>query len=542
MLKASRGESILLLSSYRGRQDLLRAFNRMLGLRRLPNIYKRFVQTKPINSSTAIANVLGHQCLNPIRDQLPSHNDIKSPYDLSESLINVMEKSALSSEDVSAIHNRLIEELCRHEYGISQLHARKLRELGRPLSSKSVVEIVKNNPGRVYTSWELLLSHGESLPFFSDELLNSALENTVLSITTKDEETQKLASIVQSVILLTNLRDRTCVQSGIYEKLVAEMLSTGATCLLPMILSENSVPLAIFEQERLNLTDYQVYLLAKNCQFETVSKNEELLFLILDVLGKKSQITLTDKELDRAKDLEERFSKLKNDVPSDWTIESISTETIETASDFIRIFEDLQRTKLDLHNIDLARKLMRIFGVFRGNTQISLELYHSYLLRYPDDSSKLMFETFLALAYQSYKTADKTLLQYAEVFIPDDLSQRMLADVYRVLILTRSRFDVEQSLQLFNENIEFLSKENDAVSNVAPAGLTTEALILAYLSHCELDFARVIFEGSVREKIISGPTAVKRIKNYLALYGETVEEGKAQEAMVEEVKKTLRNL
>lgn len=514
----------------------------MLAFRRFPGIYRRLTHTSPTSSSRAIANILEHECLDPIRDELPNHDKIDNPYALSESLNEIIGRSSLSNEDASAIHNRLIEELCQYEYGISQIHIKKLRELGQPLSSNSILEIVKNNPGRVCTSWELLLKHGESLPLLSDELLNSALRNTVLSIQTQDRETQDLSSFIQSVVLFNNLRDKKVVEPSTIEKLVGDILDADVTCLLPFVLPVHSFPLAAFEQRLNVLSDYQVYLLAKNCPLHLLQKHEELLLLAVDVLGKKAQICLNENEAKIAGEVLDGITKIKDVIPSGWKLQQISTGPVESAARFLKLFEEIQALKLDSSNFKLAKKLLRVFGVFRGNTKISLELYHSYLLRFPDDSRELMFETFLALAYQGYKTAREDLIGYSEVFIPDNLDQTMLANVYIVLILVKSRFDVESSLQLYNENIESLSKENNSETNVAPAGLVTEALILAYLSQNELDFARVIFDGSVREKLISGPTAIKRIKKLLASYGEAVEEGKAQETMHREVLKALSNL
>ncbi|QLL33504.1 hypothetical protein HG536_0E04150 [Torulaspora globosa] len=514
----------------------------MLSLIRFLGTRKRLVHTGSISSTRAVANFLQHECLNPIRNELPSHSKIESPYELSKWLNEIMARSYLSDEEASAIHNRLIEELCQHEYGISQIHAKKLRELRQPLSGKSILEIVKNNPGRVSTSWELLLKHYESLALLPDELLNSALENTVLSIETKDTENQDLPSMVQSIILLNNIRDKKLVGPSIVEKLVADILETDATCLLSTLLAEHDFPITVFEQRMDVLSDYQIYLLAKNCPFDLLSKNEELLLLAVNVMGKKTKVHLNERETQKAKEVQECFSRVKDDIPENWKVEKIATRPIESAAEFIRLFEQIKAERLDERNLKLAKKLLRIFGVFRGNTKISLELYHSYLIRYPDDSRELMFETFLALAYQSYETGNKELLGYAEAFIPDNAGQSMLANIYRVLILVKSRFDIEHSLQLYNENIESLSKENDSNTNIAPAGLVAEALILSYLSQNDLDFARVIFDGSVREKLVSGPTAIKRIKRYMALYGETVEEGKTQETMKREVQEMLRNI
>ena len=506
-------------------------------LRRCFVTSRRVLNVADSPAAKTLASVLEHRCFNPLRHQLPSNIEIKNAYELSDSITKII--NTVSDEEASAIHNKLIEELSRFEYGISQIHAKKLLEMGKPLSNKSVLEIVRNNPGRVSTSWELLLKYGAALSSVPDELLVSALDNILNSINGKEKEERvhNLSSIAQIITLLNNIEDKKCV-----EKLVAVMLEADATCALPLVLQQDDFPLEPFQQHIDVLTYYQTYVLSQFCPFEYLKKDERLLYHTVEVLGQEKAISLTEQEQEVADELSTHLANIANEIPSYWTIKTITSEASETATEFLKLFECIQADALDQKNFELAKKLLRIFGTFRDNTKISLELYHSYLLSYPKNATDLMFETFLALAYQGFRTSNKTLLKYAEVFIPQDIGQTMLAKVFRALILVNSRFDIDKSLNIYNDNIESLSKENDHGTNLSPSALVTEALILAYLSRNELDFARVIFDGCAREKTISGLTAIKRIKSYFALYGEAVENGRVEETMTHEILKLLRNL
>ncbi|CCE92647.1 Mrx12p TDEL_0E04040 [Torulaspora delbrueckii] len=511
-------------------------------LRRCFVTSRRVLNVADSPAAKTLASVLEHRCFNPLRHQLPSNIEIKNAYELSDSITKII--NTVSDEEASAIHNKLIEELSRFEYGISQIHAKKLLEMGKPLSNKSVLEIVRNNPGRVSTSWELLLKYGAALSSVPDELLVSALDNILNSINGKEKEERvhNLSSIAQIITLLNNIEDKKCVGRESVEKLVAVMLEADATCALPLVLQQDDFPLEPFQQHIDVLTYYQTYVLSQFCPFEYLKKDERLLYHTVEVLGQEKAISLTEQEQEVADELSTHLANIANEIPSYWTIKTITSEASETATEFLKLFECIQADALDQKNFELAKKLLRIFGTFRDNTKISLELYHSYLLSYPKNATDLMFETFLALAYQGFRTSNKTLLKYAEVFIPQDIGQTMLAKVFRALILVNSRFDIDKSLNIYNDNIESLSKENDHGTNLSPSALVTEALILAYLSRNELDFARVIFDGCAREKTISGLTAIKRIKSYFALYGEAVENGRVEETMTHEILKLLRNL
>lgn len=514
----------------------------MLTLRRYFATSRRALNAGDSTVAKVLTNVLEHQCLDPLRHQLPSKSKIQSPYDLSESVSKIV--TTIPDEEASAIHNKLIEELSRYEYGISQIHAKKLQELGRPLSSKSVLEIVKNNPGRVFSSWELLLKYGSSMSLVPDDLLIAALNNTLKSIDVKDEEQRvhNLSSVAQCITLMNNIHNTEHLSYEVVEKLALILIEMDASCALPSILQQTEFPFEAFQQHKDVLSDYQTYVATQFCPFERLKKDEDFLLHAVDVLGQNKVIAPTEQEHRVAEELLTHFERISNETPSSWTVGTLSLKPFESAEGFLKLFEHIQEESLDQRNLNLAKKLLRIFGIFRDNTQVSLELYHSYLLSYSKNATDLMFETFLSLAYQGFRTSNRTLLKYAEVFVPQDLGQSMLTNVFRTLILVNSRFDIDESLRIYNDNIASLSKVNNEATNLSPSALVTEALILAYLSRNDLDFARVIFDGCAKEKTISGPTAIKRIKSYLALFGEAHESGKEESTMADEIMKVLKHL
>lgn len=494
--------------------------------------------------ATVYPKLFEQQCFNSVRSWLPQQYSDLEPLEISQSLDKIFENSSISREEMSSMHNKLIEELSKYEYGISTLHAKKLVDIGQPLSNKSVVEIIKNNPGRVSTSWELLLKYGSLSPTMSDELLASTLENTVLynCVSNSGEKSLNLADIAHCMFLLDNISDKKYIKEEIIEKLVATSLDDEITSILPSLLSYGISSLDVFIQRIDHLTPFQIYQVNKYCPFAFIKKSDELLYRTLDVLGKNTTVNLTEKEVTVTNELQGHFDRIVEQNFTNWKMNNLQTEPANTAEEFLKLLENIRCDKLDRKELALAKKLLRILGVFKNDTKISLELYHSYLLSYPGHANELMFENFLALAYQSYRTSNQTLMSYAEVFIPIETSQLMFANICRVLILVNSKFNIEESLKIFNSNIETFSKQNDPHTNVSPSGLITEALILAYLSRGELDFGRVIFDGSAREKLLTGPTAIKRVKNYLTQYGDAIESGTVLEKMEQEVLETLRNI
>lgn len=142
----------------------------------------------------------------------------------------------------------------------------------------------------------------------------------------------------------------------------------------------------------------------------------------------------------------------------------------------------------------------------------------------------------------SFAHSNDKFLQVAESLIPPDSCDEHKLNVLRCLILVNSKFNVDRSLDIFNKNIQSISKEKSPITNTSDAALLCEDLVLAFLRNKDRDFAHVIFEGAAREKIIDGPTAVKRVKNILTLYGESIEEKNCTEIMDKEIERVLKSL
>lgn len=511
--------------------------------RLLSNSLKR-LSSKNNNLSQVYANIFYHPSFQSLRNRLPVELNDLDPFQFSESLNKVISEACISEDEKSLIHNTLIEKLTKYEYGISTLHTKKLKELGRSPTYKSIIEIIRNNPGRVADSWELLLKFGSTLQSLPDEILVTTLENVSLDTkgNTSERKALSVKSIAQSVLLLENISQKERIKPETLENILVSALETDMTCVLPLILSFGVPSLKIFEKRSDFLTPSQIYQIRKFTSFDLLKENTELLYKCIDILGQNATIEPTEKEVENFEMLKSEILKLSKDMPSVWKVYSLQTGPQDTTDAFSGLFDEIQTDKLDRRNLHVARKLLRIFGTYRDNTKISLELYHNYLISYPSDSHDLMFETFLALSFQSYKTSNETLLEYAQAFIPVDGSQSLLANIYRVLILVNSRFNIEKSLEVYNENIDRFSKENDTETNVSPSGLLAESLILAYLTKSEIEFARVIFEGCAREKVFKGPTAVKRVKKLLSIYGEALESESVTEIMEQELLKTLKHI
>lgn len=127
-----------------------------------------------------------------------------------------------------------------------------------------------------------------------------------------------------------------------------------------------------------------------------------------------------------------------------------------------------------------------------------------------------MFEAFLTLCCQGYKSSNEKMLQYAEAFIKEDFDSKLESKIQSVLIVANAKANIDLSLKIYNSNISTAKREKDKYTDLAESDVLTESLILAFLSRDDADFARVIFDGALGEKLISGPTAAKKNKKSLS--------------------------
>lgn len=479
------------------------------------------------------AKLLNHECFKPILNKLPAKYEQLDPFDLSHSINEMLANSSMAADQISTIHNRLIEELSPYEYGISTVHAKKLEQSGAELSEKSLLQIIKNNPGRVHDSWEILMQYPRAR--WTDGLLLAVLENTISTKTLKENDKSflPLKYLSQCVLLAANISNKELLNPKVLDALLDNILDQRVTDALHIVLQCQVASLSTFSARIDNLTPGQIYQMYKHFPLETLAANKNLFLKVLYTLGTNKTIPLSQDEINANQELRKYLgtlldeSKLRDSLVRN---ENINLPNIQ--EDYLHLKNYTAEKKMDRHCFTLAKMILRIEGVYKDDMSQALKLYHSYLLSYQNRADELMFEIFLCFASQSYKLSDPLLLEYAQAFISADYTAENVLNTVRILILANCKFDVEKSLQIYNSNIETFIKRED---NTLSSGAVTESLILAYLANEDLDFARVIFDGALKEGVLLEVTSKKNVKALFKLYGEAAEDNKARKVMNEKI-------
>lgn len=506
---------------------------------------RHFVSSSRLLKSTTqfapvYAKLLNHECFKPLLNKLPAKYEQLDPFDLSRSINEMLANSSIAADQISMIHNKLIEELSPYEYGISTLHAKKLEQSGAELSEKSLLQIIKNNPGRVHDSWEILMQCSRDR--WTDDLLVAVLENTISTKTLKENDKSflPLKYLSQCVLLAANISNKELLNPQVLNSLLDNILDEKVTDALHIVLKCQLAPLSIFSARIDDLTPGQIYQMYKHFPLDTLAANKNLFSKVLYTLGTNKSIPLSQEEINANQELLKYLGTfLYESKLCDSLVRNENINSPNVQEDYLHLKNYIAEKRMDHHCFTLAKIILRIEGVYKDDMSQALELYHSYLLSYQNRADELMFEIFLSFASQSYKLSDPILLEYAQAFISADYTAENVSNTVRILILANCKFDVEKSLQIYNSNIEtFIKREDSTLSS----GAVTESLILAYLANEDLDFARVVFDGAVKERVLLEVTSKKHVKALFKLYGEAAEENKAREVMSEEIIKFFQTV
>ncbi|KAL6949898.1 hypothetical protein ACO0QE_000565 [Hanseniaspora vineae] len=496
-----------------------------------------------------------------------------SPYELT---LKVNEKLSHLNDDlfpVSAkakIYNTLIEELSKYDYAVGSISMLKLESMKQSPTLPAFMEMVKYNPGRKLPTWEMFKEHLDLFDLIGDKkVCDKAMLILLSKLVALDpieiEEGKKLPDskdLTRIVFLLNNMSDELVfqIEKSVLDKIYEYILATSSTILLTPFLnkissrSDYDVPITLDE---LLMTDLQK-VTTNIHKVKKDANNQQAIHELIEMANKHAKsngviapFVTEEKPAEAIMTEVQRVNKLcsTSSLPTELKV----SETLCLSKVVEDLFASIDFTK----DVQLLTSAMRNIGTINGDLKKCMELYHSNLQHHEDKMELLQFEGFLSFATKAYETNNFKLFEQSLFLLPQRSDDLELSNkVVRTLILLNSKFDIEKSLELFNNNIKRFretvhGRENDdsvdkkgAKSGLSLAGLLTQCLMLAHLSRKDRDFAHVIFEGAAREKIISGPTATKQIKSLLAFYGEILElpEKEFEKEMSEKVLHYLKSI
>lgn len=437
------------------------------------------------NASTKIPNL--EEILNTSSNQ---QAELDSIHELVSSDLNPSLKNELLSHGLN--------------YDFSLFH--KVSKSNHDWSSDSLQSLIRNNPGRVFSSWDLYEK-------FSNEsnVTNAVIEvviNKLLAgekVEIRDNEFKlSLSNLSRSLNLLNS---SSIDNENIFTLILNSMSELNVVSGLKLITNEHFKNWFLLN----GLAGLQGRQLLIG--FDSIDLNTALLKeTITKVLDTSFKI---NEDLDKLNEMEEvSFKELSQ------TGEYTPFSTIENTQLRNNLLEFIDSNELDIapapESLLIRLKLIEIYGMYANDITKVLEKYHKYQIHGKFGIEIIQSKLIQSFIYQFISTKDDHLLKIAETLNLEDIPIPIL----QAFILGYSTNNIDQSLKLYNDYIQQVSKKLNDVTKRSPTGLLTESLMLAFLSNKDREFAYLLFDKAIDNAIISDELEIATIKKVFKVYGD----------------------
>ncbi|KAH3672094.1 hypothetical protein WICMUC_004444 [Wickerhamomyces mucosus] len=437
----------------------------------------------------------------------------------SDLFIDLNQQSNISKDNLSDLHNLVLQNFLKYEPSLSTIHQNHLRKLGRGLNVESLVEIIKHNSGRVHSSWEIFTQKYKELKLyevFSDDLQNlltvvlEKLINGDINRFFDDEELEleELShdDLIKSTFLLKNIKNPF---DGFLVKILQRAIDLRDYKLLEII----GIP--TFEHfSQLTFNDPKAEIFAYNL----ISKGEQPLDYLSNLLLKLNDHT--DLSLESISDSSTQWDKLNAQFPNLSTSYPTNELLIHSRKLFDRVYSKFENSPIK--SISTKCNVLKSIG-FKKGSSIS-EIKKTFEELNTENSKDLQTTLLSILSYHAYISKSDILFNQVK-----ELSKSLCNFKY-ILLLYPKFENIESALSLFNNELQ------------TPDSI--KSLIIAYLINEDREFANLIFNGSINAALIN-ETQKADIKQYFKRFGDILgeeERFKRDKLMDEWVLEIIKNL
>ncbi|CUM52542.1 uncharacterized protein AC631_04312 [Debaryomyces fabryi] len=479
----------------------------------LSNLYKQISQHGQIDQSqlTKINDIVKNSQSNFEQNQ--KQEDIDSIHDL---IKLVKSHGELKNIEKSDIINNLLSYGLKHDFSL--YHTAKKIE-SHKWSSDALTSLIDSNPGRVDQSWDLYLRHGKDIE--NDTLYSKILEKLLLGekIEISDNEFEidigKLAKSLALVDKLSSPED-----SGQIENLLKGLIDLKVLSGLSLSgLKNGSIETKLMQMDLDSLSFLKIFsmifyenpdILAKEalCKALTISHqlDENLVNEDNDIESKNFQM------------LRDEYSKISqvNEVEySEFNHDSI----IKLRKDLLSYIEE---NRLDMdktpESILIRMKLIETYGMDTNDIKLALAKYHTYQTHEKFGIEFIQHKLIQSFCYQAIRESNEHYLKIAETLLT---VENIPIKVLQCYILANSEFNIDKSLDVYNDYIQNVSQSINEHSGRSPSGLMTESLMLCNLYHNDREFAYLLFDKAVANGILSDEHEISIIKKLFKVYGDS---------------------
>ncbi|ANZ76483.1 BA75_03880T0 [Komagataella pastoris] len=436
----------------------------------------------------------------------------------SHELLNMIRQNPqLTKDDKSKLLNNLLTNFVHIDYSLTHKVLKELEKLEKTPHVLTVGQIIKHNSGRVKTSFEIyrdfmkieeFANQLKSCKEDSDFLHSQILEKVVYGDKSEADDGYKLDEerMKRALSLLPLLNEKQIVNEIQKQLLISSIeLGTLSDLLEKTVISREILESQLFSTENDEISDENRALLWVQ-YFQQLSSNNEPVPLeniakILPVLAK-------------AKGHQSEFDSL---------VQYIGANNLDSRSTW--------------DGIIIRAKLINSIGIGNKDLVRALEFHTKYQDLQGQSLEFINSAAILVLGYHSVLKENDKLLPLMHALTPPE---SIPIKVLQCFILTYGGLGrTGDALDLYNRYIGDVSKENNPKSHISQTLLLTESVVMAHLYNHDREFAYLLNDGVITNKVIEGDTSINRLKLLFKKYGQAISDEKDTEASKEQLKVQL---
>lgn len=419
-----------------------------------------------------------------------------------EDLRSYLASKTLGDDDVESIHEIVknektsvdtINQLLHHglQKDFSLYYTINKASPSHAWDNEALHSLIKNNPGRAISLWALL----EKLGVNADttcvlEVVNKLLEGEISEL--KEGAVEVTPERLDRAINLLNLVNEPVEKH--WDLLVQRAME-------------------LKKMEQLSLVETEAFVHWLNQKLLSITNQREFLHISKVIFVNYPDLLTKDSI---AKILS--YAQLENDPVT-------GSDYLQAVIDLVEL-KHLDTDKKDPESLLIRLKLVTTYGIHQDDFNKALEKFHAYQTHEKFGIELVQAKLVQVFGYQAFKRGDRTLLRIAETLVdPDELQVKTLAQ----LILARSKFNCEDSLNLYNDYINQVSKGINETTGRSPTGVLTEALMAANLYNNDREFAHLLYDKAIANGFLKDEAEAAQIKKVFKVYGDSFEDSDSWE-------------
>lgn len=479
----------------------------------LSNLYNQLSQNAQVDKPqlTIINDILKNSRIEFEQNQ--NQEDIDSIHNL---IKLVKSHEGLEKSEKSAIINNLLSYGLKHDFSLYYT-AKKFDN--HKWSPDALISLIDSNPGRVDQSWDLYLRHGKDVE--NDMLYSKILEKLLLGekIEISDNEFEiDVGRLAKSLALVDKLRFPE--DNAQLENLIKGLIDLKVVSGLSLSRLKNEfIESKLMQMDLDNLSFLKLFrmvfhrspgILPKEalCKALTISHQ-------LDEKLVNEDNKIEKKNFQMLRNVHAEISQLNEVEYSSFDNDSI----IQLRKDLLSYLEE---NRLDMdktpESILIRLKLIETYGMDINDIKLALAKYHTYQTHEKFGIEFIQHKLIQSFCFQAIKESNEHYLKIAETLLT---VENIPIKVLQCYIMANSEFNIDKSLEVYNDYIQNVSRSVNEHTGRSPSGLMTESLMLCNLYHNDREFAYLLFDKAVANGILSDEHEIATVKKLFKVYGDS---------------------